>query len=285
MDELRELVAKWRAEAREIDCAEYKNERSKALASVAASARIDCAAALQVKLDAQPVPAEGAQDAEGTPLREYFRAIVHNIEHLNTEAALNTARAGVEACKAPPATAAPAERPRVEGAKPLCLDCHSAGIINCSHFDNCDGRWVYVPAPPSTPASREPKFCNGRKDSCGDERCPICNGTFKPAAPTTDAGVWGLVVKWRKAADAIDDGTHVTECSKRACDFRSRADELEATLAQQEAGGARVTAEMVSTALRETRGMSFSTERSFAIRDHLNAALAAAAQPPAKEQK
>jgi hypothetical protein len=37
------------------------------------------------------------KDREGTPLREYFRAIVHNIEHLNTEAALNTARSGLKA--------------------------------------------------------------------------------------------------------------------------------------------------------------------------------------------
>jgi len=36
----------------------------------------------------------------------------------------------------------------------------------------------------------------------------------------------GLAAKWNKAADAIDDGTHVTECSKRACDFRARATEL-----------------------------------------------------------
>lgn len=40
-----------------------------------------------------------------------------------------------------------AQRPVVIGAKPLCLDCHSAGITNCSHFDNCDGKWVYVAAP------------------------------------------------------------------------------------------------------------------------------------------
>lgn len=25
-----------------------------------------------------------------------------------------------------------------------------------------------------------PIFCNGRKDSCGDERCPICNGSLIP---------------------------------------------------------------------------------------------------------
>src|SRR5258708_2671653 len=36
------------------------------------------------------------------------------------------------------------DRPEVIGAKPLCLDCHKAGIVNCSHFDNCDGKWVYV---------------------------------------------------------------------------------------------------------------------------------------------
>ena len=28
--------------------------------------------------------------------------------------------------------------------KPRCLDCNAAGIINCSHFDNCDGRWEYA---------------------------------------------------------------------------------------------------------------------------------------------
>jgi hypothetical protein len=39
---------------------------------------------------------------------------------------------------------------QVKGAKPLCLDCNKAGIINCSHFDNCDGTWVYVPTPQET---------------------------------------------------------------------------------------------------------------------------------------
>src|SRR5258708_32532178 len=35
---------------------------------------------------------------------------------------------------------------RVEGAKPICLDCSKAGLINCSHFDNCEGTWVYKPS-------------------------------------------------------------------------------------------------------------------------------------------
>lgn len=42
----------------------------------------------------------GLRDNEGTLISEYFRAIVHNIEHLNTETALNTARAGVKALAA-----------------------------------------------------------------------------------------------------------------------------------------------------------------------------------------
>ena len=36
-----------------------------------------------------------------------------------------------------------AGRPNVVGAKPVCFDCSAAGIINCSHFDNCAGKWVY----------------------------------------------------------------------------------------------------------------------------------------------
>ena len=52
MDLLTKLVEKWRGEAKGIDRAEYKNERSKALASVAAASRIDCAAALEVRLAA-----------------------------------------------------------------------------------------------------------------------------------------------------------------------------------------------------------------------------------------
>ena len=55
--------------------------------------------------------------------------------------------------KAEPPTS-PSGHPRrnVVGAKPLCLDCHSAGIINCSHFDDCDGKWVYVAEPPTSSA-------------------------------------------------------------------------------------------------------------------------------------
>jgi len=26
--------------------------------------------------------------------------------------------------------------------KPSCVDCNLAGITNCSHFDNCAGRWT-----------------------------------------------------------------------------------------------------------------------------------------------
>jgi hypothetical protein len=32
----------------------------------------------------------------------------------------------------------------LSGSKPRCLDCNSAGISNCSHFDNCGGRWMYA---------------------------------------------------------------------------------------------------------------------------------------------
>jgi hypothetical protein len=44
------LVEKWRREAKEIDSASYKNERSEALASISASVRIDCAGGLNVHL-------------------------------------------------------------------------------------------------------------------------------------------------------------------------------------------------------------------------------------------
>lgn len=37
------------------------------------------------------------------------------------------------------------ERSDVRGAKPVCLDCNATGIMNCSHFDNCSGKWVYKP--------------------------------------------------------------------------------------------------------------------------------------------
>jgi hypothetical protein len=36
-----------------------------------------------------------------------------------------------------------AQRPNVSGASPVCLDCSKAGLQNCSHFDNCDGTWIY----------------------------------------------------------------------------------------------------------------------------------------------
>jgi hypothetical protein len=42
-------------------------------------------------------------------------------------------------------TCQPAARSTVIGASPVCLDCNRAGIRNCSHFDNCDGTWVYKP--------------------------------------------------------------------------------------------------------------------------------------------
>ena len=41
---------------------------------------------------------------------------------------------------------AAADRPNVVGAKPVCFYCSAAGIINCSHFDNCAGKWVYKPS-------------------------------------------------------------------------------------------------------------------------------------------
>lgn len=43
------------------------------------------------------------------------------------------------------ALAGEGERPIVVGASPVCLDCNAAGLRNCSHFDNCEGRWVYKP--------------------------------------------------------------------------------------------------------------------------------------------
>jgi hypothetical protein len=36
-------------------------------------------------------------------------------------------------------------KPAVKGASPVCLDCNKAGLRNCSHFDECDGTWVYKP--------------------------------------------------------------------------------------------------------------------------------------------
>jgi len=50
--------------------------------------RIVAQVAARARLDAM-------KDTEGTEFREYFRSIVHNIEHLNREAALNTARAAL----------------------------------------------------------------------------------------------------------------------------------------------------------------------------------------------
>jgi hypothetical protein len=151
VDELRALIAKWRAEAREIDCAKYKNERSKALASVAASVRIDCAAALQVKLDAQPVPAEGAQ------ARAYELATETEVEIAHMIGELNSGKYRIPMVKllnakflaaTRPATAAPAE----------------PGFINKGASCDAQGNVHEYPlgvsalsAPPSTPASREPK--------------------------------------------------------------------------------------------------------------------------------
>src|SRR6266705_2124423 len=54
-----------------------------------------------------------------------------------------------EMATAPPEQAA---RPTVSGASPVCLDCNKAGLRNCSHFDNCDGTWVYKPDPQAVSA-------------------------------------------------------------------------------------------------------------------------------------
>ena len=35
------------------------------------------------------------------------------------------------------------ERHNVIGAGPVCVDCNNAGLRNCSHFDDCDGHWIY----------------------------------------------------------------------------------------------------------------------------------------------
>ncbi len=56
---------------------------------------------------------------------------------------------------------AKSHRHNVIGAKPVCLDCNAAGIVNCSHFDNCAGKWVYA-------ASREIMKC-GHPKSCWHE--------------------------------------------------------------------------------------------------------------------
>ena len=47
-------------------------------------------------------------------------------------------------------------RPNVIGASPVCLDCNVAGLRNCSHFDNCDGNWVYKPTPVASEPERTP---------------------------------------------------------------------------------------------------------------------------------
>ena len=49
-------------------------------------------------------------------------------------------------------------------------------------------------------------------------------------AATQEERLRELVENWKRLADAMDDGTHVTECSRRACDFRSRASEVEQAL-------------------------------------------------------
>jgi hypothetical protein len=53
------------------------------------------------------------------------------------------------------------------GVKPTCLDCAQAHIINCSHFDNCGGRWVYMPE---------------RSGEAG-AICPTCKGTNRVESP------------------------------------------------------------------------------------------------------
>lgn len=55
-----------------------------------------------------------------------------------------------------------AARPDVVDASPVCLDCNAAGIRNCSHFDECDGRWIYV----------------------GDERFADVRSAVNPSAPS-----------------------------------------------------------------------------------------------------
>jgi hypothetical protein len=53
------------------------------------------------------------------------------------------------------------ERPTVIGASPVCLDCNAAGIRNCSHFDNCEGKWVYKPD--AAQRAPEPRY-QGRRE-------------------------------------------------------------------------------------------------------------------------
>jgi hypothetical protein len=70
------------------------------------------------------------------------------------------------------------------------------------------------------------------------EGIPEAEVTRREAQVRRDAFglVEALAIRWDKIADEIDDGTHVTVCSLRACDFRSRAVELRALAAQPTPG-------------------------------------------------
>lgn len=76
----------------------------------------------------------------------------------------------------------PTSHPEVVGAKPLCLDCHSAGITNCSHFDNCGGRWVYVPQPTAVNCST----CKAHEEA--GVRCAECGRRIGPIEPSPPTG-------------------------------------------------------------------------------------------------
>jgi hypothetical protein len=70
------------------------------------------------------------------------------------------------------------------------------------------------------------------EDGCSCELHAILTASLAKAREEARAEAIGwveaLAVRWDKLADEIDDGTHVTACSLRACDFRSRAAELRA---------------------------------------------------------
>jgi hypothetical protein len=123
------------------------------------------------------------------------------------------------AALATPSVASP--RSNVIGASPVCLDCNAAGIQNCSHFDECDGNWVYKPAPQILEDEMSHKHCV----FCGEEiPCPrptsfslICTSALNTTIPDTTGNRYHAVFLGRKDASRIPQQTAAAPAASPQC--------------------------------------------------------------------
>lgn len=103
--------------------------------------------------------------------KEWYRDLTgRQRQGTRTEMLLEAFEAGYSYRTARVAQPAPVrpDRPSVVGAKPVCLDCNKVGMLNCSHFDECDGQWVYKPDEPAPVRHDAPTYTPIEKCSaCG----------------------------------------------------------------------------------------------------------------------